>query len=132
MRRTVIDSEKVKWVNKGGGSLYANIGGKVKIIKPGEVFSASLHEIPDAFRDVLRLVDPEAKIVPEVKTAPKPAPKPVPVEPVAEEETPTALEYSVVARSAGYWDVVDKDGKVMNEKALRAAAAEELAKSLEE
>lgn len=130
MRRTIVDTEKVKWVNKGGGSFYANINGKVKIIKPGEVFSASLEDIPDSFRDVLRLVPPEVKVASEIKPTPKPVVNPTPVEPVVEEKTPTVLEYSVVTRSAGYFDVVDKNGKVVNEKALRAAAAAELVESL--
>ena len=125
MRRTVIDSEKVKWVNKGGGSFYANINGKIKIIKPGEVFNASLDEIPESFRDVLRQLPLEGEELPKTKAAPVEKPTPV-----VEEEPPTALEYSVVPRSAGYFDVVDKNGKVVNEKALRATAAEELVESL--
>jgi len=152
MRRTIIDSDKTRWKNHGGGSFHANIGGKIKIIKPGEVFMASAYEIPEAFRDVIRpvaSVEPQATIkqpipkpkpVAEVKKEEIPAPvdpvveeeTPAPVDPVVEEEIPATLKYSVVPRSAGYWNVVDKDGKLMNEKALRASAAEELVKSLEE
>ena len=140
MRRTIIDSDKTRWKNHGGGSFHANIGGKIKIIKPGEVFMASAYEIPEAFRDVIR---PVASVEPQATIKqPIPKPKPVaevkkeeipaPVDPVVEEEIPATLKYSVVPRSAGYWNVVDKDGKLMNEKALRASAAEELVKSLEE
>jgi len=41
------------------------------------------------------------------------------------------MEYYVKPRGAkGYFDVVDKDGKVQNEKALRKEKAEELLETL--
>jgi len=103
-----------------------NIDGRIRIIKPNEQFSAAEHEIPEGFRDRVRRLDAGPK---EVLAPPPKAP---PVEPVEVEETPTELEYFVEPRSPGYFNVVDKNGKVMNEKALRAAAAEELVKSLKE
>lgn len=88
-------------------------GGK-KIIKPGQVFTARLDEIPAAFRDVIKPVDADdVKTITEEKTVPAPE-----------------LEYSVRHKGSAWYDVVNKDGKVLNDKSLRKEQAEELVESL--
>ena len=111
MERTNTD-QKIRFKKTGGGSL--RLGGK--IYKPNQTFMAYPYEIPDAFKDVIVPVDPNA---------------------VAREEEKKFLgkthEYTLKARSSGgYYDVVDSNGKVKNEKALRHAAALDLIRSLEE
>ena len=90
-----------------------------RIIKPGQVFKAHPDEIPDGFKDVVVRVE-SAAAAESVAEAPVKAEAPV-----------AKAEYFVKSRSAGYYDVVDADGKLMNEKALRKAAAEALIESLQ-
>ena len=83
-----------------------------KIIKPGEVFSALPSQIPEGFRDVVVPVDdlPE-----EVVMTPK----------VAE------IEYTLKSRGQGGWyDVVDSNGKIVNDKALKLTDANQLISDL--
>jgi len=115
MKRTTSDSELIRWKKIGGGSLHL----PNRIIKPNQEFSARLEDIPEQFRDVIVPLNPKMQAV--VDKAEKAAGSPA-----------VKLKYFVKARSAGYYDVVDKDGKVMNEKALRKEAAETLIESLQE
>ena len=126
MKRSELQPGQSRWKKTGGGSLHATIGGKRKIIKPGEIFVAKEEEIPEAFRDMVKPLD--TAVIP-VKQVEKPIKS---VEPKVEAPTPpSALEYEVKARSGGgYYDVVDKNGKPQNEKALRKVAAEDLLESL--
>lgn len=59
MKRTVKNNDlpkSLKWKKIGGGSLrFGN-----RIIKPNEIFEATLEEIPEAFRDTLICLEPEA------------------------------------------------------------------------
>jgi hypothetical protein len=102
------------WFKKiGGGSL--RLGGK--IIKPGEIFSANPESIPKGFKDLI-----------------------VPLEEGPQEEEKkirvnldiTKSAYKVVNRgkSALWFDVVDANGKVINEKAMKKEQAEKLASDL--
>jgi len=128
MKRTTIEPGQSRWKKTGGGSLHLTIGGSKRIIKPGEIFTAKEEEIPDSFRDVIKPLD---TIVVPVKQVEKPVEPVKPVKPVEPVVKASALEYSVRARSGGgYYDVVDKNGKAQNEKALREDAAEALLKSL--
>jgi len=86
----------------------------MRIIKPNEIFDARLEDIPPGFRDVV--LPYEGNTVSEEKKASESAPK---------------LEYFAKVRSPGYYDVVDKNGKVQNQKALRKAAADTLIESLQ-
>ena len=102
----------VTWKKIGGGSL--RLGNK--IIKPGQIFIASPSEIPPLFRNlVIPLGD-----VPKEKLAPTPAVK------------VTKSAYKMVPRgqSKTWFDVVDKNEKQMNEKALNKESALSLIKSL--
>ena len=130
MKRTELEPGQSRWKKIGGGSLLLTINGKKRHIKPGEIFTAQEHEIPGAFRDVIKPL--ETEIVTVKKGTPREAPV-VREANVKEPIPPSALEYEVQARSGGgYFDVVDKNGKVQNEKALRKDAAEALLESLKE
>lgn len=107
----------IRYKKIGGGSFHATIGGNRRIIKPNEVFDARPEEIPEGFRDMIVPLDPSV-----ADAANKPAQK----------KAPTNLKYFVKKREkgVGYWDVVDKNGKVQNEKALRKDKAEEFIQKL--
>ncbi len=117
-RKTKLKPGQIWYKKLGGGSFVANIDGKAKMIKPNQEFEARPEEIPENFRDVVVPLDAGVRAEIEKKSPSKPASK---------------LEYFVKPRAAkGYWDVVDKMGKVQNEKALRKDAAEALIESLME
>ena len=117
MQRSNVGSEKViSWKKVGGGSLRL----KGQIIKPGQKFKATASEISPNFRDV---VIPLEGIPGDVATPGKPAPV-IKADPV---------EYKLKARGTGGWyDVVDINDKVLNEKALKKDIAEKLIKDLSE
>jgi len=110
MERTKVTEEKRWWV-KVEGNFFRMKGGK--IIKKGQKFQARLDEIPEAFRDTIKPADG----------------KPIEVQETLSQVEP--LKYSIKHRNAAWYDVVNEEGKVMNEKALKKADAEELLKSLE-
>ena len=106
------EDQVIRWKKVGGGSLRF----KGRIIKPGETFRASLNELPKSFRDVI-IAQQEIP-----GTLKKPA---APVHKVVEPV------YTVQARGKGGWyDVVDANGKALNEKALKKEVAEKLVKDL--
>lgn len=118
MERTKnVDSGAILWRKIGGGSFHATINGKVVIIKPGQVFSAKEYEIPTSFRDLVVPVDPMKleKVKEEIEEEVVEATKPV---------------YNLKHRGGGWWDVVNEDGKVQNEKSLKKDDAEVLLQSL--
>lgn len=110
MERTKGVSDVIRWKKMGGGAFMLN----GRLIKPGQVFTARVDQIPKSFRDVCVPLDS----IPE-----PPAPEPIEVKPSA---------YTVKARgdSKLWFDVVDSNGKVINEKALKKEAAEQFAKDL--
>lgn len=102
--------EAIQWHKLGGGSSRLKIGGKMRIIKPGQKFTARPSEVPEAFRDI---------IVP-LETLPE-TPDPEPVK----------TEYEVRKRETSSWyDVFGPDGKQVNEKALTREGALKLVKQL--
>ena len=113
-RRNVGSEQVIKWKKTGGGSLRFN----GRIIKPGQIFKAKASEISPNFRDVVIPLEtiPGDVVVP---TIPDPAIKAVEV------------EYKLKSRGSGGWfDVIDKNGKALNEKALKKDIAEKLIKDL--
>ena len=114
MKRTK-NTEPLRWRQTGGGSFYLRTGGKTRIIKPGQVFSASIEDIPQAFRDTIVPVDGKALVEAEKQNLPEPA----------------KLEYSVKHLGGGWYDVLSSAGKNQNESSLRKEDAEELLKSLQ-
>jgi len=114
MKRTK-EKGTVRWVKTGGGSFAATIAGRRMMIKPGQEFSAKPEEIPTAFRDVVVPVDNTE--LAEVEAS-------------ADSVDVTKLTYTIEPRGGGYYNVLDSEGKIINEKALRKGAAEELISSL--
>ena len=114
MKRTK-DKGAIRWRKTGGESFTAVINGRKKMIKSGQEFSARLEEIPESFRDNIVPVDPA-----EFKEA------------RTEFDTVDVakLEYTVSPRGGNWFDVLDSDGKKVNEKSLRKDAAEKLISSL--
>ena len=117
MERTKKDPDAILWKKTGGGPVHANIGGRVVIVKPGQQFLAREDEIPMAFRDTIIPVDPV-----------KAAAKKQEVEKV--EAAAAAPSYFLQERGGNWYDVVNSDGKIQNEKAMRKPEAEDLIKSL--
>jgi len=94
----------------GGGYLWILISGKMRKIKSGEEFYASPDEVKN-FLDVLEVV--------EVKKA--------------DEEKKVESKYSIVEIEGqkGLYNIVDKNGKVINEKPLTRLNAFKTLKTLE-
>lgn len=94
----------------GGGYLYISIGGRIRKIKSGEEFYASPDEVKN-FLDVLEIV--------EVKKT--------------EEDKTTEKKYSIVEIEGqkGFYNIIDKSGKIINEKPLLKMNALKLIKTLE-
>jgi hypothetical protein len=112
--------EKPQWKKVGGGSFTM---GK-QIIKPGQIFSAYPEEIPKSFRDLVQSVDGKVTF-----TTAKEAPLATtyPVTKVTYTITPESKLTVVPKGNSNTWfNVVDKDGNVQNEKGLRKADAEAL------
>lgn len=111
--------KSLMWKQTGGGSFYlARLhglkAGTKEIIKPNQVFEATEDEIPRAFRDTVKPVDPGA-----VERAKAPVVK------------PTSAEYEVRSRGPGWYDVVRvHDSHKMNDKGLRQDEARKLIDSL--
>ncbi len=119
MERTkVIESKSPKptWKKIGGGSL--RIGNR--IIKPNQTFEAYPEEISPSFRNLIIPVSADASFA---KSTPR---EPTPEEVVKE-------KYTVKPRgeSKVWFDVIDSNGKVLNEKALKKETADQLKADLE-
>ena len=99
-------TEKTKWKKLGGGSFRLRSG---RIIKPNQTFDASPDEIPAAFRDIVVPVTPLP-----------PAPK-LDVQ---------AGAYQLRHRGSNWYDILDGQGKVVNEKALRQDEARKIIEGL--
>jgi hypothetical protein len=113
MERAEKATEKIRYRKVGGGSLRLSIGGQNRIIKPNEVFSAFPNEIPQAFKDTCIPLDS----LPKVEEA-----KPQPVK--------TTFSLKPRGKSKSLFDVVDSLGKVINDKPLPKAIAEQLVSDL--
>lgn len=101
--------KEIWWRKTGGGSHRMKKNGKLMIIKPGQKFKARPSEIPEAFRDIILPLEN------------------IPKEPPLKVDEPT---YEIVHKGSGWYNVVDGDGKIMNEKAMRPEEAEELVRNL--
>ena len=110
----------VRYRKIGGGSLHIRIHGRIKIIKPNEIFDARPEEIPETFRDRIVPLEERERVAEKEK--------------LNKESSPSKLQYFVKPRekARGYYDVVDRSGKIQNEKALRKDVAEALIVSLQE
>lgn len=117
------NEEEFKWIKNGGGVFRTKNG---KIIKPKEIFSAPLSDIPVAFRDTIVLLDDQD--VPDfIKHPQKRKNKGPELPPV----TPVSSYYEIVpAEEEGFFNVMDGNGKVINEQPLDEQAASDLVKVL--
>jgi hypothetical protein len=105
----------LKWKKLGGGSLRL----KNRIIKPGETFFAALEDIPKAFLDSLECLDGKAaKKIAETKIT-------------KEEKAPETSVYALVENEDHTWNVLNPEGKVINEQPLTETAAQDLKLALE-
>ena len=91
------------WRKKEGATFRLGNGKKVK---PNEVFKAYPREIPPAFRDLFELLEGDENAVERVITAPS--------------------KFAIGEREDGMFDVVDPDGKCVNDVPLGKEDAEKL------
>ena len=123
MERTIIaiEEQPIKWIKLGGGSI--RLPGQ--IIKPGQKFSAKPSDIPKGFRDVVKPLEPIPYVIPEPGAKKK-------TEPPVQQVKVTEAIYKVQPRanSKTWFDVVDAQGKKLNEKALTKEIAENLVTDL--
>jgi len=120
--REINPNEVFRWKKLGGGSSRLMIKGQRKIIKPGQVFTATEDEVPVAFRDVMVKIDnlpieggkaPVILINPEYKLKPR------------DED---ADEWDIVK-----WDPIkEKEGKKINDVPLSKEKAEKMIANLTE
>jgi len=92
----------IRWKKIGRGSFMFNN----RYIKPGQVFTATVEEIPAAFRDV---------IVPVDKLPEDPFMKPKKVS-----------NYTLMQTEDGKWNIVDKQGKIFNDAPMERDEAEKV------
>lgn len=100
--------KKIKWRKMGGGSFRLKSG---KIIKPNQVFTAIVDDIPEAFRDVV------------VAMEDLPDEPPVIIDPIKD-------QYRIESDSTGKFNIIDVHGKVINENPLSPNEAQEMYNSL--
>lgn len=105
-----IEDREIWWRKTGGGTFRLKREGKgIKIIKPNQKFKARPSEIPESIRDIIKPLEE------------LPEEKPLPITPPG---------YTLKYKGSGWYDVIDGDGKTMNEKTLRKGDAEKLIESL--
>ena len=105
----------MSWRKTAGTFLLRHKDGTEETISPGQVFQALPEEIPLAFRDTIKPVNPDEL---EVRTNPS-----------LEIVDPS---YQIVSRGKipGRFNVINGGGKVVNEQALTAEEAADLLKVL--
>jgi len=108
-------TDQPRWRNTSTSTFRLKSGKDIRLIKPNQVFLASPAEIPEGIRDIIELLDPD----PMEEEAKK----------IRRTEPP---EFTVESKGGGWYDVVNSEGKAMNEKALHKTEAEELKAKLEE
>ena len=113
MERTIQPAGKLQWRKIGGGSL--RLFGR--IIKPNERFFAFTDEIPPSFRSSVVCLDEVKMKQQETQTREK-------------LEKPEEL-YTLKHKGGGKWDIVDEEGKALNEAPLSKARAAELLSALQ-
>ena len=111
--KKVKDGE-VRWQKLGGGSCYLRLDGKVKMIKPGQIFTAKPDDIPEGFRDIIVPVEPAALRSVQDKEPKKKA----------------ASVYTRTHKGGGKYIVEDEKGKKINEGYLTKDEAKELIETL--
>ena len=122
-----MEQSVIRWKKMGGGSLRGKFEGRDQIIKPGQIFKAKSSEIPMSFRDVVIPLDS----IPGVAVPGVPLPEIKAVEVVYKlkprEDGPTLKPRE---GSVGWYDVVDINDELLNEKGIRKDVAEKLIEDL--
>jgi len=104
----------MQWKNISGTFNLRRPDGEIEVIQPGSVFTATQSQVPRAFRDTIRPVDPT-----DLEEQPAPA--------------PTAImdnQFKIVPRPRGGFNVVNSIGKAINERSLTEAEADVLLNGL--
>ena len=84
------------------------------VIRPGQTFMARPEDIPKVFRDTVVPVNPED----------------LPKDPGLEPVEPVKPEYTIKSCGPGRYNVLDGQGKIVNEKSMSLADAERLVEGL--
>lgn len=114
----ITENKPLTWKKIGGGSLRL----KKRIIKPGEVFKAFPEEIPPGFRSMVIPIGKDAEILKEQEQTQESIPANIPG---------NKQKYVVIeSEKKGWFNVVDVNKKVLNEKGLRKDDAESLVEAL--
>jgi hypothetical protein len=109
---------RLRWRKTGGGSLRIILDGKKKIIKPGEVFLAHESELPVAFMDSLQCLASETEKQENKEVVEK------------LNAVPPIYELKEAEGTDDLWNVVNPEGKAINEEPLDIDAANDLLNSL--
>lgn len=96
----------LRWKKLNGSLRLPN-----RIIKPNEIFLARRSDLPKAFMDNIMLLD-ETPVT-------------------ATKKVVKTLVYSLSKRDDGFFNIVDSNGKVLNEKPLKESAAKVLLEDLQ-
>jgi len=123
--------DKVRYKKLGGGSFRLITG---KIVKQNEIFEAYPHEIPNAFKDLLVVMDEKVVQIPEVSHAADTDVDEVEVgtesgKAIADTEdtvTESKPDFYMKEAGRGWWHVYDSEDTCISSNKLRKNAAEEL------
>lgn len=105
----VVETTKLRWKKLGGGSLRWNN----QIIKPGQVFEASLEDLPKAFLESLQCLEPEKKAT-LVTSLEK------------EKQIPEVLYKLKKIKGSDLYNLINAENKALNEEPLTLDAAEKM------
>lgn len=109
----------LKWKKTGLGSL--RLAGRTKsIVKPGQTFEAKRSEIPKAFMDTIICLSEDKELEFAAKSVKAD---------VAGAKSPL-YKIEPIEEKPDFYNVVNKEGKSINDKPLRKKKAEELIASL--
>lgn len=112
--KTKNDDGTVLFRKIGRGSTLLILNGRKRRIKFNQTFRALPGEIPNAFKDTIIPVDKAAAAKPAKSREPEVQPK----------------KYFLKHRGGGWYDIVNSEGKVQSEKALKKEDAEKILSSL--
>lgn len=102
-------AKKLRWLKTGGGAFY--LGNQ--IIKPGQTFEAHIDELPAAFMDTIQCLDTEELQKENAKRSQMVSPE-------------ITYKLKKVKGIENLWNVVNSEGKVLNETPYEEEAAKEL------
>jgi len=117
--------QKKKWQKiVGGGAIRLRNGQR---IKPNEQFEAFESEIPQGHRDLIQEIEPVAR---KRKTQDEGSKETSPQEQEEVKEREPATQYETKHAGGGKYNVINLEGKAINEELLTKEAAEKLIKDI--